>query len=139
MSNDVPQFPGKGGVGGGANGGAKPTAARPGWEKAVCPVLTAGEIARHKDNLLVSPGAQPPPIKAQPCLGPSCMMFVEVPLADGTVRAGCAPVQTFAQMVGLNMMVSEFIVAAKAGAAAEAAAANPTPAADPAEAPAQPE
>lgn len=130
MSNDVPQFPGKGGAPR-PGGQPQPTQAQPSWKNVVCPILTAGEIARHKDQLVVTAGVQASAVKAQACLGPQCMMFIQVPMADGTVRSGCAPVQLFGQMVGLNMQVSEFIAAAKAGALAEMeaekAASAPTP------------
>lgn len=127
---NVPQFPGKGGVA--EPGKPGPTQQRPGWQNAICPILTAGEIARKQDNLVVTAGAQPKAPKAQACVGPQCMMFIEMKLADGSMRSGCAPVQAVGQLIGLNMMVSEFMIAAKRGAeaeaAAQAAAAGETPA-----------
>lgn len=121
MSGDVPQFPGKGGVGGGANGAAKPTQPVPKWKTAICPFLTAGELSRQPVQTIVqTAGAQPPQMKAQACLGPQCMLFVGAKMQDGSELTGCAPAFQVSQMNGLNMMVSEFIMAARLGAEAEA-------------------
>lgn len=124
MSNGtVPQFPGKGGQQT-KPAGPGPTQAVPGYAKVMCPALTAGEIARHKDQLVVTAGVQPPPPAAQSCKGPQCMLYAEQKLADGTTQGGCAPVMLIGQLNALNFMVARFIAAAEAGAAAEAAAAE---------------
>lgn len=123
MTGQVPQFPGKGGVAQPNKPG--PTQAQPAWKTAICPLLTAGELARTPlPTLVQTAGAQPPAMKAQACLGPQCMMFIAMRRADGVEQAGCAPTMAMGQLVGLNLMVSEFIMAAKAGAAAEAAEAE---------------
>lgn len=124
MSNGtVPQFPGKGGQQT-KPAGPGPTQAAPAYSKVMCPFLTAGEIARHKEELIVTPGVQPAPPKAQSCKGPQCMLYVAAKLADGTEQGGCAPVMQIGQLNQLNFMVARFIAAAEAGAAAEAAAAE---------------
>lgn len=118
----VPQFPGKGGVA--QPGKPGPTQAVPTWAKVMCPFLTAGEIARVSNNLVVQAGVQPPAPTAQSCKGPQCMLFVEAKNADGTVSGGCAPVMQVGLLNHLTFLVARFIAAAEAGAAAEAAEAE---------------
>lgn len=116
MTNKVPPFPGKPAQTGGA--------AQPAWKNAICPFLTAGEVARTQQRMVQGIGQQNGgQVVAQPCLGPQCMMFIAMKTPTEEV-AGCAPVHVFGQLHQLNFQVATFIEAAKAGAAAEAAKAD---------------
>ena len=120
MTNPVPNFPGKP-----AQTGSKP--AEP-WQNAICPLLTAGEVARMgppSSIVQLGPDKQKQGASAQACIGPKCMWFAQLKAANGEVLSGCAPVHALQAQLELNQMVAEFIMAAKAGAAAEAAAAEP--------------
>lgn len=117
MTDKTPQFPGKP-----AQTGAAP---KQPWADAICPFLTAGEIARTPAAGMVQTlgPAKKSSITAQPCLGPKCMLFATLRLDDGQELHGCSPTMTLNQQLQLNRMVSTFMQAAEAGARAEAEAA----------------
>lgn len=116
MTTPVPPFPGKP-----AQTGPKTEA----WQHAICPFLTAGEIARQGPPTgLVTLGEQKQKMVAQACIGPKCMLFASLKTVNGETLSGCAPMHTLNAQMALNNMVGQFIEAAKAGAAAEAAEAE---------------
>lgn len=122
----VPQFPGKGGAT--KPGKPGPTQPVPAWQKAACPLLTAGEIARKQTAIVQLAGpVDATPLKAQACLGPQCMWFASAKRPDGLDVSGCAPVFMLGQMNMLNTMVADFMTAARAGAEAEAAKSGAVP------------
>ncbi len=109
MTNKVPAFPGKG------QGQAVPP-----WERAMCPLLTAGEIARFQKSTVLVPGVQEQPT-AQGCKGQACMWFIQTKGPNGEIGGACSQAFQTQFLMELNVNVSRFIAAAEAGARAEAA------------------
>jgi hypothetical protein len=116
VTNRVPQFPGK--------GEGKPI---PGYEKTMCPYLTAGEVARYQESLIETPGVQRRAPTAQGCKGPACALFISAKQPDGSALEGCAHVHQVLLLNSLNQQFAMFLAAAQAGAAVETAANAPAP------------
>lgn len=114
MTDKTPQFPGK---------PAQTGSQQPTYKDMVCPLLSAGEVARQlpPSNLVTLGPDQKKGLTPIACMGPKCAFFIELMAPDGRTVSGCAPTHLVQLGLTLNGMVHRFIQAAEAGAAAEAA------------------